>query len=178
MKEIRIHGRGGQGSVTMASMLAEAAHEGGMWAQGFPSFGVERLGAPIQAFTRLDDRKITDRSQVDRPDYVIVQDSTLLKLVDVLSGLREGGMVLVNSSSSPDGLDLETDNEIITVDATSIALEHLGRPIMNTALAGAFSGATDLIKKDSLIKVVKREFPGELGEKNVAAINEAYEKVK
>ncbi|KXA90360.1 pyruvate ferredoxin oxidoreductase [candidate division MSBL1 archaeon SCGC-AAA259D14] len=178
MKEIRIHGRGGQGSVTMASMLAEAAHEGGMWAQGFPSFGVERLGAPIQAFTRLDDRKITDRSQVDRPDYVIVQDSTLLKLVDVLSGLREGGMVLVNSSSSPNNLDLETDNEIITVDATSIALEHLGRPIMNTALAGAFSGATDLIKKDSLIKVVKREFPGELGEKNVAAINEAYEKVK
>lgn len=162
----------------MASMLAEAAHEGGMWAQGFPSFGVERLGAPIQAFTRLDDRKITDRSQVDRPDYVIVQDSTLLKLVDVLSGLREGGMVLVNSSSSPDDLDLETDNKIITVDATSIALKHLGRPIMNTALAGAFSGATDLIKKDSLIKVVKREFPGELGEKNVAAINEAYEKVK
>lgn len=161
----------------MAQLLAEAAFEGGKWAQGFPSFGVERLGAPIQAFTRIDDEKITDRSQVDTPDYVIVQDSTLLELVNVLGGLKEDGMVLVNSSASPEELNLETDREVVTVDATNIALEHLGRPIMNTALAGAFAGATGIIDKESLIKVVKRQFTGETGDKNAAAIEDAYEKV-
>lgn len=178
MEEIRIHGRGGQGSVTMAQMLAQAAFEGGKWAQGFPSFGVERLGAPIQAFTRIDDEKITDRSQIDSPDYVIVQDSTLLDLVDVLQGLKDDGMIIINSSAKPGDLDLETKAKVITIDATNIALEHLGRPIMNTALAGAFAGATGLIDKDSLIEVVKRQFPGETGEKNADAINDAYEKVK
>lgn len=178
MKEIRIHGRGGQGSVTMAQMLAQAAFEDGKWAQGFPSFGVERRGAPVEAFTRIDDEKITDRSQIDSPDYVIVQDSTLIGLVDVLEGLREGGMVLVNSASDPDEVDLETENEIVTADATSIALEHLGVPIMNTALMGAFVSVTGLIEKESLNKVVKRKFPGEIGDKNVSAINAAFEEMK
>ncbi|KXA95114.1 pyruvate ferredoxin oxidoreductase [candidate division MSBL1 archaeon SCGC-AAA259E19] len=178
MKEIRIHGRGGQGSVTMAQMLAQAAFADGKWSQGFPSFGVERLGAPVQAFTRIDDTKITDRSQVDTPDYVIVQDPSLIGLVDVLKGLHEEGRILMNSTASPEDVDLETDNEIITVDATNIALEHLGRPIMNTALMGAFSGATGLIKKESIIKVVKRKFPGEIGDKNVGAINDAFERVE
>lgn len=178
MKEIRIHGRGGQGSVTMAQMLAQAAFEDGKWAQGFPSFGVERLGAPVQAFTRIDDEKITDRSQIDTPDYVIVQDPTLIGLVDVLKGLREDGMVLLNSTSSPEELGLETEAEVLTVDATNIALEHLGKPIMNTALMGAFSSATGLIKKDSIIKVVKEKFSGEIGEKNASAINAAFERVK
>ncbi len=174
MEEIRIHGRGGQGSVTMAQLLAEAAFEDGKWGQGFPSFGVERLGAPIQAFTRVDDKKITDRSQIDTPDHVIVQDSTLLDLVDVLKGLKEDGMILINSSSSPEELNLETESKVLTVDATNIALEHLDRPIMNTALAGAFAGATGLFEKDSLIKVIKKQFPGETGEKNAAAIEDAY----
>jgi pyruvate ferredoxin oxidoreductase gamma subunit len=177
MKEIRIHGRGGQGSVTMSRLLAQAAFEDGQWAQGFPSFGVERLGAPVVAFTRIDDKKITDRSQVEEPDYVIIQDPTLIELVDVLGGLKDDGMILVNTEKDPEDLDLETDAEIVTVDATNIALEHLGRPIMNTALAGAFAGASGKIGKDSLNKVVKRNFPGKIGEKNVNAINAAYEKV-
>lgn len=178
MDQIRIHGRGGQGSVTMAKLLAEAAFEGGKWCQGFPSFGVERLGAPIQAFTRIDDEKITDRSQIDNPDYVIVQDSSLLELVDVLEGLKDDGMVLINSTESPEDLDMDTESEVITVAATDIALEHLGRPIMNTALAGALAGTTSLIDKESLNEVIMRQFPGEIGEKNVAAVNEAYERVK
>lgn len=178
MEEIRIHGRGGQGSVTMAQFLAEAAFEDGNWGQGFPSFGVERLGAPIQAFVRINDKKITDRSQIDTPDYVLVQDFTLLELVDVLKGLREDGMVLINSSSSPNELSLQADGEVLTIDATDIALEHLGRPIMNTALAGAFAGATGLFDKNSLIKVIKRQFPGEMGEKNAAAIEDAYGRMK
>lgn len=178
MKEIRIHGRGGQGSVTMAQMLSQAAFEDGKWAQGFPSFGVERLGAPVQAFTRIDDKKITDRSQIDTPDYVIVQDPTLVGLVDVLRGLQKDGMVIMNSTSSPEEIGLETENKVLTVDATNIALEHLGRPIMNTALMGAFSGATGLIKKESINKVIKRKFPGEIGDKNVSAVNDAFERVK
>lgn len=178
MKEIRIHGRGGQGSVTMAHMLAQSAFEDGKWVQGFPSFGVERLGAPVKAFTRIDEEKITDRSQVYSPDYVIVQDPTLVKVVNVLSGLKKDGMILLNTAYKAGELNLETEAKVLTVDATSIALEHLGRPIMNTALMGAFSGATGLIEKESIIKVVKERFPGEIGDKNVSAVIAAFKEVK
>ena len=178
MEQIRIHGRGGQGSVTMAQMLAQAAFEGDKWSQGFPSYGVERRGAPIQAFARIDDVKITDRSQVDNPDFVIVQDSTLVGLVDVLDGRTDGGLVLVNTASTPEEVGLETNEKIVTIDATSIALDHLGKPIMNTSLLGAFAGATGLIDIDDLEEVIKRKFPGEIGDKNVAAAREAYERVK
>lgn len=177
MKEIRIHGRGGQGSVTMAQMLADAAFEDGKWSQGFPSFGVERLGAPVTAFTRIDDEKITDRSQVYEPNYVVIQDPSLIELVDVGKGLKSDGMVIVNTSKDPEELNLKVEGEIKTVDATEIALEHLGRPIMNTSLMGAFGGATGLIKKESLEKAIKKTFPGKIGDKNVAAMGEAFEKV-
>lgn len=175
MEQIRIHGRGGQGSVTMASMLARAAFETGKEAQGFPSFGVERLGAPIEAFVRIDDKEITDRSQVYNPDIVIVQDSTLIELVDVEQGLDEDGMMIVNTAEEPEDLNLETGAEIVTVDATDIAMEHLGKPIMNTALCGAFAKATGLVDGESMAKVIKETFEGEIGEKNVKAMEEAYE---
>lgn len=177
MKEIRIHGRGGQGSVTMAQMIADAAFEDGKWSQGFPSFGVERLGAPVTAFNRVDDKKITDRSQVYEPDYVIVQDPTLIELVDVADGLSDDGMIIINTSSDAEDVNLDVKGEVKTVDATEIALEHLGRPIMNTALMGAFGGATGLIKEESLGKAIKKTFPGEIGDKNVNAMSEAFKKV-
>lgn len=177
MEQIRIHGRGGQGSVTMAQMLADAAFEDGKWSQGFPSFGVERLGAPVQAFTRIDDEKITDRSQIDNPDYVIVQDPTLIELVDVAKGLKDDGMIIINSSDSSDEISLETKGEIITVDATNIALEHLGKPIMNTALMGAFASASGLIERESLEKAIKKSFSGEIGEKNVDTMEAAFDEV-
>ncbi|MFW5949882.1 MAG: pyruvate ferredoxin oxidoreductase subunit gamma [archaeon] len=177
MDEIRIHGRGGQGSVTLAQLLAQAAHEEGTWAQAFPAFGVERRGAPVEAFARFDDAKITDRSQVDEPDYVIVQDTSLLEYVDVTDGLDEKGLVLVNTDKNPEDLAIETESEIVTVDATEIALEHLGRPIMNTALLGAFAGATGLLGQESLEAVITRKFSGEIGEQNVAATNDAYTEV-
>lgn len=178
LKEIRIHGRGGQGSVTMAQLLAKAAFEGGRWSQGFPSFGVERLGAPVQAFARIGEEKITDRSQVHEPDFVIVQDATLIEVEDILNGLKEGGMILINTSKNPEEVGLKVNGEIVTVDATGIAMEHLGRPIMNTSLAGAFAGVTGLIEKGDLIKVVKEIFPGKIGDKNAAAIEAAYGKVR
>ncbi|MFP4116494.1 MAG: pyruvate ferredoxin oxidoreductase subunit gamma [Candidatus Aenigmatarchaeota archaeon] len=174
MKQIRIHGRGGQGSVTMASMMAEAAFESGKEAQGFPSFGVERLGAPIEAYVRIDNKEITDRSQIYNPDFVIVQDSTLIELVEVEKGLKDDGMILINTSEDAENIDLDTEAEIVTVDATEIALEHLGKPIMNTALAGAFAKATGLIEEESMAKVIRETFEGEIGQKNVKAMEEAY----
>ena len=178
MDQIRIHGRGGQGSVTLAQLLAQAAHEEGTWAQAFPSFGVERRGAPIEAFARFDDEKITDRSQVDEPDYVIVQDVSLLEYVDVTDGLDEDGVVLINTGADPDEVDVETDADVVTVDATEIALDHLGKPIMNTALLGAFAGATGLIEQESIEEVIEREFGGEIGQQNVAASTDAFAEVQ
>lgn len=178
MNQIRIHGRGGQGSVTLAHLIAEAAFEEGQWAQAFPSFGVERRGAPVEAFARLDDEQITDRSHVDHPDAVLVQDASLLEFVDVTAGVPDDGTLVVNSAADPDELPLSTDADVVTVDATDIALEHLGQPIMNTALLGAFARATGLLEVDSVAAVIRDEFPGERGEQNVRASKAAFEEVQ
>lgn len=177
MEQIRIHGRGGQGSVTLAHLIAEAAFDQGEWAQAFPAFGVERRGAPVEAFARTAEEKITDRSQVDAPTFVIVQDSTLLEFVDVTDGLVDGGTVIVNSAKAPSEMSLEVDGGVVTVDATRIAREHLGRPIMNTALLGAFAGATGVLEFDSIESVTKTTFDGAIGRKNVAAADAAYREV-
>lgn len=177
MYAIRIHGRGGQGSVTLAQLLAQAGHEDGIWAQATPSFGVERRGAPVEAYVRYSDEKITERSHVERPDFVIVQDTSLLEYVDVTKGLKDDGTLLVNTDADPNALDIDTDAEVVTVDATEIALENLGRPIMNTALLGAFAGATDKLSTESLEAVITRKFEGEIGQKNVAATNDAFREV-
>ncbi|MFB6133566.1 MAG: pyruvate ferredoxin oxidoreductase subunit gamma [Halanaeroarchaeum sp.] len=177
MKQIRIHGRGGQGSVTLAHLIAEAAYEEDKWAQAFPSFGVERRGAPVEAFARIDDEQITDRSQVDEPDYVVVQDPSLIEFVDVCAGVSADGVVVVNTSDDPEDLDVGEDVAVVTVDATNIALEHLGKPIMNTALMGAFASATRVLDRESLEAVIMAEFPGEVGEQNVRATTDAYSQV-
>jgi pyruvate ferredoxin oxidoreductase gamma subunit len=177
LRELRIHGRGGQGSVTAAELIAVAAFEGGMFAQAFPAFGVERRGAPVQAFVRFDNKKIRLRSQVYEPDYIIVQDSTLIKDVNVFLGLKEGGIAIINTEKTlkypfPKGV------KVITLDATSIALKQLGVPITNTTLMGAFAAASGEIEMRALEDVVKRRFNRELAEKNIAAAKEAYQVVK
>ncbi|MFB6266273.1 MAG: pyruvate ferredoxin oxidoreductase subunit gamma [Halodesulfurarchaeum sp.] len=177
MEQIRIHGRGGQGSVTLAHLVAEAAHEEGYWAQAFPAFGVERRGAPIQAFARIDEQRITDRSHVAEPDHVIVQDDTLLDFVEVTDGLDEDGTILVNSTDDPDVLTIETEAAVETVDATDIALEHLGQPIMNTALLGAYARLTEALTREAVESVITAKWPGETGEQNVAASTDAFEEV-
>jgi len=126
MKEIRIHGRGGQGSVTAAELLAQAAFKDGMYSQAFPAFGVERRGAPVQAFCRIDDKKIRTRAQIYYPDVIIVQDSTLLEVVDVFSGLKEDGKAVINTKFEAEDLDIDHPATIITVDATGLAIQHLG----------------------------------------------------
>ncbi|MDR5673062.1 Pyruvate:ferredoxin oxidoreductase or related 2-oxoacid:ferredoxin oxidoreductase, gamma subunit [Halalkaliarchaeum sp. AArc-CO] len=177
MEQIRIHGRGGQGSVTLAHLIAEAAFEQGDWAQAFPAFGVERRGAPVEAFARIDAEKITDRSQVNEPTYVLVQDPTLVDIVDVAEGLIEDGTVVVNSTAEPAELSIPTDERIVTVDATGIAREHLGRPIMNTSLLGAFAGATGVLEIDSIESVTVSTFGGDIGRKNAAAADAAFREV-
>ncbi|MDI6888749.1 MAG: pyruvate ferredoxin oxidoreductase subunit gamma [Methanocellales archaeon] len=175
MKEIRIHGRGGQGSVTAAELLAVAAFEDGKYSQAFPSFGVERRGAPVTAFVRIGDQSIQLRSQISKPDYVIVQDPTLISVVDVASGIKPDGMVLVNTEKDAKSLNLSTRVKVRTVDATKIALDILGRPIVNTTLLGAFAGATGLIRMTSIEKAIRERFAGELGDKNVKAAKKAFD---
>jgi pyruvate ferredoxin oxidoreductase gamma subunit len=178
MIEIRIHGRGGQGSVTAAELLAVAAFDDGREAQAFPAFGVERRGAPVLAFCRIDTEPIRIRSQIYEPDYVIVQDPTLIDTVDVLAGLKPDGTVLINSEHAASELKLDTTARVVTFPATQIALETLGRPIMNTAIMGAFSGISGAISFEAIERSIRHRFPGELGEKNVEAARKAYELTK
>jgi len=178
MKEIRIHGRGGQGSVTAAEMISIAAFEDGKFSQAFPAFGVERRGAPVQAFTRISDSPIRLRSQIYTPDYVIVQDATLLETVDVASGIKDDGVIIVNTTEKPENLKLDTKARVMTVDATKVAMDIIGFPIVNTVLLGAFAGATGEINVESIKKAVKGRFSGKVAEKNAQAIQKAYELIK
>jgi len=178
MIEIRIHGRGGQGSVTAAELLAVAAFDDGREAQAFPAFGVERRGAPVLAFCRIDSERIRIRSQIYEPDYVIVQDPTLMDTVDVLAGVKPDGTVLVNTEHAAADLKLDTTARVVTFPATQIALETLGRPIMNTAIMGAFAGISGAISFEAIERSIRHRFPGELGEKNVQAARKAYELTK
>ncbi|MEW6011208.1 MAG: pyruvate synthase subunit PorC [Euryarchaeota archaeon] len=174
MIEIRFHGRGGQGAVTAAEILAKAAFEDGKYTQAFPFFGVERRGAPVMAFTRIDDKPIRRRYQVYNPNYVVVLDDGLLEVAEVYSGIENGGKVILNTNKeSPSNPAAKTE----IIDATSIALEKLGLPIVNTVMLGAFAGATGEVTLDSIVKIIKETFPGRIGEKNADAAKSAYEHI-
>jgi len=174
LRELRIHGRGGQGSVTAAELIAFAAFEGGVYAQAFPAFGVERRGAPVQAFVRFSDEKIRLRSQVYEPDYIIVQDPTLIGDVDVFMGMEAGGIAIVNTEKPDFDANVPEGVKVYTIDATTIALEELGVPITNTTLMGAFAAATGEIKLESLEHALRNRFSGSMADKNVRAAERAY----
>lgn len=171
MIEIRFHGRGGQGAVTAAEILAKAAFEDGKYAQAFPFFGVERRGAPVMAFTRIDDKPIKTRYQVYNPNHVMVLDDGLTSVVDVFAGIKDDGEVIINSNS----YENQTNTPVYNIDATGIALKELGRPIVNTIILGYFAKRTGEVTIDSLIKTIKDTFPGSLGDKNAEATKIAYE---
>jgi pyruvate ferredoxin oxidoreductase gamma subunit len=163
--------------VTAAELIAIAAFEDKRFSQAFPAFGVERRGAPVMAFVRIADSPIRIRSQVYEPDYVIVQDVTLLEVVNVASGLKADGKVIINTDKPKDDLKLQTKAQIICIDATNIAMEILGRPIVNTIMLGAFCKATGEVSLESVNDAISERFKGELGKKNLQAIKTAYEKV-
>jgi pyruvate ferredoxin oxidoreductase gamma subunit len=175
MKEIRIHGRGGQGSLVLAQFMAIAALEDGKYGQAFPYLGGggERRGKPIVAFCRLSDGPIRVRSRIYAPDYVIVQDATILAEVDVEEGLRPGGMVLINTERSVGDLKLKSQN-VIAISAEQLARRILGRPIINTALLGTFAGMSGALSLQAAVRAVQSKFPGDVGLKNARVVEESY----
>lgn len=184
MFQVRIHGRGGQGVVTAAEMLSIAAFEEGRHAQAFPSFGSERTGAPVVAFCRIADREIRLREPIMEPDAIIIQDSTLLHLVDVFAGLRKDSYLLINTSKSFAQLGLGefvqgwTPGRLCTVAATETAVRHVGRPVPNVPLLAGFAAMSGIIRLESVIKAIGDKFSGKVAEGNIAAATEAYNEVR
>ncbi len=178
MIEIRFHGRGGQGAVIASKILAYAFFLDGQFSQAFPTFGAERRGAPVAAFVRADDKFINDRSPVINPDYVIVMTGKLAETVDVTSGIKKGGVVIINSEKPADFYSFEEQCSISTVDVSKIALKHkLGSPIMpiiNVPILGIFSKLTGTVSIDSLKKAVPRFVPVKV-EENINALVEAFD---
>lgn len=181
MIEVRFHGRGGQGVVIASEVLADAAFREGKRVQAFPSFGVERRGAPVMAFTRIDDRPIRLRCQIYEPDHVVILDPTLLEVMDVTAGLKEGGTILLNSADPPESFGLHDRFRVGTVDANHIAFKyHLGprnAPIVNTSILGAFARLTGIVGLEALCAAVYEAVPIRPDE-NVAAVREAYESLR
>jgi 2-oxoacid:acceptor oxidoreductase gamma subunit (pyruvate/2-ketoisovalerate family) len=181
MIEIRTHGRGGQGAVIASEILADAFFHEGKYVQAFPAFGVERRGAPVMAFTRVSDGEIRERCQIYEPDHLIVLDRVLLGTVNVTDGLKSGGWIIINTNSVIDDEGLLSSFRVATVDAATIALRHrLGSraaPIVNTAIIGAFAGATKLVSLDAVAKAIEMQVPVKKKE-NIKAAEEAYNEVK
>ncbi|HUH64956.1 MAG TPA: 2-oxoacid:acceptor oxidoreductase family protein [Syntrophales bacterium] len=179
MIEVRWHGRGGQGAVTSVELLALAAIEEGKYAQGFPSFGPERRGAPVAAFNRIDDHPIKVRSGVYTPDIVVVLDESLVGLVNVADGLKPDGILIVNTAKSPKEIADVTKfkGKIATVDGSSIAWKELGVPITNTTMLGALFKVLGRVKLESATGHVEHRF-GRVANKNLAAMKRAYDEVK
>ncbi|HOJ42850.1 MAG TPA: pyruvate ferredoxin oxidoreductase subunit gamma [Syntrophorhabdaceae bacterium] len=178
MKEVRFHGRGGQGAVTSAELVAQAAVKSNMYAQAFPSFGPERRGAPVQAFLRVSDKPIKLRAKIYEPDYVVILDSTLIGVVNPAEGLKPDGIVIINSSKSAEELkSLFPGYTIACVDATKIAKEEMGVPITNTTMLGALLKASGILDISFLEEPVKERF-GVIAEKNINAYKRAFNETK
>lgn len=181
MFQIRIHGRGGQGVVTAAELIAIAAFKSGKQAQAFPSFGVERTGAPIEAYARIDDKPIRTREHIYAPDVLIIQDASLLGSVDVAHGAANKTLMIINTAKTKEQLKQFKiglpEKNIYLIDATKIALEIIGKNIVNTVILGAFAKTTGLVSLDALKKAIEEKFREkgrEITDKNIKAIEEAY----
>ena len=183
MFQVRIHGRGGQGVVTAAELLSVAAFLEGEHAQAFPSFGSERTGAPVVSFCRIDNKEIRLREPILEPDALIVQDPTLFKAIDVCQGLKSNGYLLVNSSRSLADLHLDAvaaklpPGHALTVPASELAHKHVGRPVPNAALLGAFARLTGIVHLKSVTTAIRDAFPEKIAEANIAAATAAHDAV-
>jgi len=179
LEEVRWHGRGGQGAVLGASILGSAAalYEG-KYAVSFPSFGAERRGAPVQAFTRIADHVIRTRSQIYHPTKIIVLDDTLLDVVNITDGVQAGAFILINTRKTASELSLPDYLNVITLDASAIARDIIGVVIVNTTMLGALAGATNLVSLDSIKQAIADALPQKIVERNIAAAEMAYQKVK
>lgn len=180
---VRLHGRGGQGVVTAAELLSVAAFLDGRHAQAFPSFGSERMGAPVMSFCRVADRPIRTREPVSAPDVIVVVDATLLHHVDLFAGLASEGCIVINSSRNPQELGLvsvlaaEPARRLVTVPATDLARTHIGRPLPNVCLLGSVAAATGVVSLASLEHAVQERFPESVAAANIAAARAAFDSV-
>ncbi|MEN8106672.1 MAG: 2-oxoacid:acceptor oxidoreductase family protein [Pseudomonadota bacterium] len=177
MIEIRIHGRGGQGNVVAAYLLAIAAFEEDRYAQAFPNFGAERRGAPVTAFVRIADRPIRRRCQVREPAFLIIQDASLLHVPGITDGLQANGSILVNSSEDGDVLGAKLEHPVVALPASALAQEILGRPLPNTALLSAFLALTGLLPQSALIQALGQRFQGKVLENNRQLVEQAAAQV-
>jgi pyruvate ferredoxin oxidoreductase gamma subunit len=185
--EIRWHGRGGQGAKTAALLFADAALSEGKYIQAFPEYGPERMGAPVQSFDRLSDEPITLHCGISNPKYVVVLDPTLMASVDVLAGVPDDGMIIINTSKSPDEIRSTLKNskvKVFTVDASKIAVETIGRNIPNTPMLGAMAKAAGLLNYERLLKDLEQKLKKKFASKqeviagNLNAVKRAYEEVR
>ena len=180
MLEVRFHGRGGQGTVVATILLAKAFFKAGYQVQTFPLFGVERRGAPVEAYIRLDTQTILTRTNVYSPDHVVVQDLTLLHSIDVTKGLKPGGWILINSSAPPEDFSAFTQFRLACINASKIALRHrLGtrtHPMVNTSMIGAFSRILEMPSLEAIASAIKEDIPNEY-EENIRAAEDAYHEV-
>ena len=181
--EICFHGRGGQGAVTAANLLVEAAlNDGNKGVQAFPFFGAERRGAPVRAFARISQDEIHLRSEIYNPDIVIVLDESIMGLVDIIKGLKKNGIVLINSTKNPDNFDFSQKYHVATVDATGIALKYEilvgGIPVVNTPILGAVPKILNRVTLQSIQNVIKNKWKGELSKKNINATRDSFNQVE
>ena len=178
MIEIRIHGRGGQGNVTLAQLIAMAAFYDGKMSQAFPNFGVERKGAPVFAYVKIDKHFIVSRQQIYQPDFIIIQDPSLIEISNVFEGIKANTIVIINSSKSAQQTCPTYKSQIYCVPVLDIALKHIGKPIINTAMLGAFAKISGLISltstKKAIIVNLGEKFNKEITDKNIKALEEAY----
>jgi len=181
MKEIRLHGRAGQGMVTGAELIAMAAAYDGKHSQAFPYFGSEKRGPPVEAYCRVSEHPITIHEEISEPDIVVVADSSIMAEVDVCAGLGKGGILIINTTKGPEELKLNA-SKVFTINATEVALRHFHKLILNTVMLGAFCKITGIVKLESVKRAVKEKLSGKFSEKiveaNIAAIQEVYDKVQ
>ncbi len=170
MIEVRIHGRGGQGNVVAAYLLATAAIDEGRFGQAFPAFGAERRGAPVVSFVRIADQPLRRHNQVQTPAFLIIQDQALLHVPGVTEGLLTGGGILVNSNLDSETLSQQTGINLITLPADSLSQKYLKRPVPNTALLAAFLSLTELLPLEALVKALSHRFAGSLLEDNIRLV--------
>ncbi len=177
--EVRFHGRGGQGVVTAADILAVAAFKEGYHTLSFPTFGAEKRGTPVASFLRISDEPIVVRDEIYNPDYVVVLDPTVMESVNVVAGIKEGGIIIFNHPKSADELEKEIKADelnvkVVSMNATKLAMEVLGRPITNTIMVGAFAGASRVITLETLIDTIYEWFSGDIARKNAKLVEDAY----
>jgi pyruvate ferredoxin oxidoreductase gamma subunit len=178
MKEIRIHARAGQGAITTAALLGYAYFLKGRYPYAFPHFGAARMGAPMNAFVRVDTKPVRLRSQIYEPDYVLVMDATLLRGFNCFAGLKEDGVAIINEKEGADPPKVKTKQKVFVVPATDIAMKTIGRPLGNTALIGAFAAATGELNLDTLLEVIKKRFTGKSQQGNIEAVKQGYNYIK